>query len=103
MVSNNNQTTMPAEPVSLSLETLQEAPGAWEHGEEYDPNAESRLTLAKATRDQAESARQKIAEEILEATRENARSSSSAETTPYNMPSTWRVRRILGTPKPRPS
>ncbi|MDP6227984.1 MAG: hypothetical protein QF714_09840 [Dehalococcoidia bacterium] len=70
MVSNNNQTTMPAEPVSLSLETLQEAPGAWEHGEEYDPNAESRLTLAKATRDQAESARQKIAEEILEATRE---------------------------------
>jgi hypothetical protein len=75
MVSNNNQTTMPTEPVSSSpvsssLETLQEAPGAWERSEQHDPNAESRLTLAKATRDQAETARQKIAEEILEATRE---------------------------------
>jgi hypothetical protein len=69
---NDSQDTWQAESVSSSsetLETLPEPPDAWEPGGESEYQAESRLTLAKATRDQAETIRQKVAEEILEATR----------------------------------
>ena len=67
---NNNRDTWPAESGSSSLEILPETPGAWEQSGEYDPMVENQLTLAKASRDQAEMTRQKIAEEILDATRE---------------------------------
>jgi hypothetical protein len=67
---NSNQDTWPAEPASSALETLPEAQSAWEHSGEYDLRVENQLTLAKASRGQAELTRQRIAEEILEATRE---------------------------------
>jgi hypothetical protein len=67
---NNSRDTWPNDPASSSLEMLPQVPGAWEHSGEYDPRVENQLTLAKASRDQAEIARQRIAEEILDATRE---------------------------------
>jgi hypothetical protein len=82
---NNSQDTWQAESASSFLETLEAlntvetletpvtlpaAPETWDESEEYDPQAESRLIQAKATRDQAEAVRQKVAEQILEATRE---------------------------------
>ena len=67
---NNSQSTWPAGSAPPFLETTPEASSAWEHSDECDPEVETWLTLTTATRDQAETARQKVAEEILEATRE---------------------------------
>ncbi len=100
---NNSQSTWPAGSAPPFLETTPEASSAWEHSDECDPEVETWLTLTTATRDQAETARQKVAEEILEATRRNVRNSSSAGITPYRMPSVWKLRLTHGTPKLRPS
>ena len=62
-------------PMTLSWEALPElAKDRWEQAVGYDLAVETQLTKAKATRSEAELERQRVANEILEATREVCKS-----------------------------
>ncbi|MDA0734745.1 MAG: hypothetical protein O2909_09415 [Chloroflexi bacterium] len=66
--SKNSLKNRSANPLSPSSETVREADGDQEE-ERMDPSIEEQLVQAKSSRTQAENARQKIANEILEATK----------------------------------
>lgn len=69
--ANNNQDQSNHGPLALSWDTLPElAKSRWEEAVAFDVTIENQLTKAKADRSLAEMERQKIAKEILEATKE---------------------------------
>ena len=68
---NNRQDGELMEPIALSWEALPElAKDRWEQAVGYDLAVETQLAKAKSTRSEAELERQRVANEILEATRE---------------------------------
>jgi len=72
---NNRQDREMMETMTLSWEALPElAKDRWEQAVGYDLAVETQLTKAKSTRSEAELERQRVANEILEATREVCKS-----------------------------
>ena len=72
---NNRQDREMMESMTLSWEALPElAKDRWEQAVGYDLAVETQLTKAKSTRSEAELERQRVANEILEATREVCKS-----------------------------
>ena len=107
---NNTQDRELMETMTLSWEALPElAKDRWEQAVGYDLAVETQLAKAKSTRSEAELERQRVANEILEATREVCKSiiidskrSLKKPAAPRAMPRTnsWNPRTTRSSPKP---